>query len=97
MFFFYNYKVKNKYPLNRRNHQGYLMMFALLICYAVFDFTGGDFDGYYHLYQSSKIYSATFHMEPVYGWLIDHTTSYYQWRLIVWGASLILWLQAVKD
>ena len=58
MFLLYNYKVMNRHPFNRRSQRGYLMMFVLLTCYSGFDFTGGDFYGYYHLYQSSDLCRA---------------------------------------
>ena len=71
MFVLYNYKVKHRISLYKCNHKGYLTMFLLLTSYAVLDYTGGDFFGYYSLYQNSKMYGSTLHMEPVYGWLIS--------------------------
>lgn len=96
MFVLYNYKVKHRISLYKCNHKGYLTMFLLLTSYAVLDYTGGDFFGYYSLYQNSKMYGSTLHMEPVYGWLIRHTGNYYQWRFAVWGGATLLWVMTIK-
>lgn len=73
-----------------------LILSALLFC--LFSFWGWDWWGYYHYYLWAKGDGITHvPMEEPYLWLLKNVCqSYIQFRLIVWGGALLLFLWCIK-
>lgn len=73
-----------------------LILFALVFC--LFSFWGWDWWGYYHYYLWSKGGDINhIPMEEPYLWLLKNVCqSYIQFRLIVWGGALLLFLWCIK-
>ena len=61
----------------------------LILLFCLFPFWGGDYFHYEDIWNETRQggYSS---LEPVYIWLIGYTGSYFVFRLIVWGLSLLL-------
>ena len=97
MFFAYYYIVSKKSLRSAPNQSGYLVLGILIVFYAVFEFTGGDFYNYKILYDDFLMYGTTSHLEPIYEYLIKLSNrNYYLWRLMVWTISTCVCIILMK-
>lgn len=71
--------------------------FLIYLLFSVFDFTGGDFKMYSKIYEEMLRFHKPVHVEDIYYQLaVISGGSFYVWRLLVWGTSLIFLCLTVK-
>lgn len=81
----------------RNNKRAAIISFCLLFCiFATFDGDWYHYKDYVEKYFT--IYKNNTHIEPLYGFIIEHLTfsSYFLFRLVVWGGGLFILKKALK-
>lgn len=85
----------------RRNHiSRYAKSISLLLIlmFCTFAFWGADWFGYLYYFDVIKSGTELSTVEPIYSWIISVLSpNYIVFRLIVWGAALILLYKTIKN
>ena len=72
-----------------QNKGGYAILVLFLLLYSTFGFNSGDFVHYYNLYNEISSIGINVHLEEFYYKIIIFSNSYYEWRFVVWGLSIV--------
>lgn len=72
----------------------FVILVSFIFC--IYSFWGEDWFHYYNLFDEVKAGSMHSHFEEVYLWLIERTSNYYIFRIIVWGAALFFFYRTLR-